>query len=473
VRRRAPRLAALLAPALVACALPGGQAPGDGGRLPELPPEPGRPALVVLISVAAMTPDRYRGADPAMPSVARLAAAGVAAAEVEPVAPAARAPAHATLVTGRRPAGHRVASDRLLGERGVRGEGYTHASQLRGPSLWSVAAAAQRPAAALGWPTTTGAAIPLLLPDVETVRRGSSWLQELADKSTPWLHELAGRLGGAAPGTAGPGPARDATLVGVACEVLASPAAPALLLLELGQAGPALAASGPGAPETARALAGADAEIERLLGCLARAGRLAASAFIVAGDHGAVDVHSALAPNALLEEAGLLSRDERDPALRGWRAIARSNGGSAFVYARSEGDALRARRALEAGAEASGAFRVVSAEELLALGADPEAWFGLEARPGYVFTDGAGAPAEAPTALRGAGGYLPGRAEMGPGFVAWGRGVARGVRVPWMRQIDVAPTVARLLGLVLDAADGRPLAGALNLPPDTGPAGQP
>ena len=472
MRRRAARLAALLA--LAGCALPGRQAPapGDAG-LPPAPTEPGRPALVVLVSVSAMTPDRYRGADPAMPSVARLAAAGVAAAEVEPVAPAARAPAHATLVTGRRPASHRVASERLLGERGVRGEGYTHASQLRGASLWSAAAEARRPVAALGWPTSVGAAIPLLLPDVEIARRGTSWLAELADKTTPWLHELAGRLGGGDPASAAPGPARDATLVAVACEVLAAPQPPALLLLHLGQTRPALAAFGPAAPETARAFAGADGEIARLLACLARAGRLADAALLVAGDHGALDVHSALAPNALLEEAGLLSRDDGGAGLRGWRALARSNGGSAFVYARGEGDALRARHALAARAETSGAFRVVSAEELLALGADPEAWFGLEARPGYVFSDGVGGPAEGPSALRGAGGYLPGRADMAPGFVAWGRGLRRGVRVPWMRQIDVAPTAARLLGLTLDAAEGRPLAGVLDLPPDAAPAAQP
>jgi len=53
---------------------------------------------------------------------------------------------------------------------------------------------------------------------------------------------------------------------------------------------------------------------------------------------------------------------------------------------------------------------------------------------------------------------------MSPGFVAWGSGVRRGVRIPWLRQIDVAPTVALLLGVPLDEADGRAPLGALNLP---------
>jgi hypothetical protein len=50
---------------------------------------------------------------------------------------------------------------------------------------------------------------------------------------------------------------------------------------------------------------------------------------------------------------------------------------------------------------------------------------------------------------------------MNAGFVAWGRGVRSGIRVPRMRQSDVAPTVASLLGLDLGDTDGRVLIGAL------------
>ena len=70
-----------------------------------------------------------------------------------------------------------------------------------------------------------------------------------------------------------------------------------------------------------------------------------------------------------------------------------------------------------------------------------------------------------PAALRGAGGYLPSRAEMDTGFVAWGRGLRTRVRIPRMQQVDVAPTAARLLGIDLGEVSGRPLIGALDLPP--------
>ena len=117
-------------------------------------------------------------------------------------------------------------------------------------------------------------------------------------------------------------------------------------------------------------------------------------------------------------------------------------------------------------------FWVVSAQEMLASGADPETWFGLTAEPGYVFVDAGAGPFLRPSPILGASGQLPslmrgaGTAKT-PGFVAWGRGIRGGVLIPSMRLTDVAPTAALLLGTALPEAaslDGRPLIGVLALP---------
>lgn len=436
-----------------------------------------RPWLVALVSVGGLTSAAWEegGARaPAMPFLAKLAAMGASAARMEPVAPASHSPAHASLVTGRTPALHRIVSERVLSDGGVGTAGYVQAAGLEGPTLWSAAAAADRRVAALGWPTTLGASIASLIPDVGITPRGTPWLAALADKATPGLLELARSAGGDAPPTTTPGAARDRVLTDVACGLVSAPAPPNFLLLHLAQARLPVARDGPDARSVREAFAAADANLERLLTCLSTIGRLEGASVVVVGDHGSLPVHTALAPNALLEAAGLLSKAPETRDLSGWRAIARSNGGSAFVYARTADDAVSARRALFREAEAGGLFRVVSAEELLGVGADPEAWFGLEARPGYYFVDDVGVSFSTVSALRGTGGYLPrrlqsghperGRAEMAPGFVAWGRGVRAGVSIPWMRQVDVAPTVARLLGVELPEAEGRPVVGILNVP---------
>jgi hypothetical protein len=50
---------------------------------------------------------------------------------------------------------------------------------------------------------------------------------------------------------------------------------------------------------------------------------------------------------------------------------------------------------------------------------------------------------------------------MHTGLVISGAGVLQGIAVPLTRQIDIAPTAARLLGLELSEADGVPIMGVL------------
>lgn len=471
-RARARRrvAAAALAGAALGCAGPdaGLPAPRPGRVAVSLPVLAGpstRPAHVLLVSVAGLTPDLYgRGGPrpPPMPTLVALALAGVSAQAVVSVAPASAYPVHATLISGQPPASHGIAADRRLGSRGVREALYWHASHLRAPTLWQLARQKQLRVVALGWPSTVGAAIDGLIPDIAPTRRAETWMGVLADAATPSLLELAEREGGSAAEADRPGSARDAVLTGIACQTLGTSTPPGLLLLRLSQAEPALRDSGPGSPEALAAFAGVDRELARLLACLRESARIGAAALLVVGDRGFAPIHTALSPNAVLAREGLIEPGAgADDGVARWSAISRSNGGSAFVYARGENDAVRARRALAEEARRTRAFRVVSAEEMLRLGADPDAWFGLEAEPGFAFLDSPQGPPMRPAARRGAGGYLPHRPEMNAGFVAWGRGIRSGVRVPIMRQTDVAPTAARLLGLDLGEVEGRALIGAL------------
>ena len=133
------------------------------------------------------------------------------------------------------------------------------------------------------------------------------------------------------------------------------------------------------------------------------------------------------------------------------------------MYADEARTALDARQLLEARAAESGAFQVVGAEAMIAAGADPDAWFGLQAEPGFAFDDAYGGAALAPAPELASAGALLGAAASPTGLVAFGRGIRRGVRVPRMTQLDVAPTLAELLGVKLEAASGRSLVGLLHV----------
>jgi predicted AlkP superfamily pyrophosphatase or phosphodiesterase len=465
--RRTP-LALAFALGLAACAAsPRAARAPEPDRFGQVAEVPGAPQVTVLVSLAGLAPAHYLDPAAALPTVAALARSGVGAERVEAVAPATPQTVHASLVTGLTPAEHGVSSERLLGDQGVRRERWWHASRLKGPNLWQVTVESGAEVAALDWPATAGAAIPLLLPDIAPTRRDESWLGALQGSTTPWLRDLVAARVAKEPGLARPGAQRDAFLVDAACEIVSAPAPPRLVLLRLSGGAAALREAGPHAEETRQALLRADAEVGRLTGCLERSGRLTSSALVVVGDLSRLPVHTALRPNLALAGAGLLRADSQGGA-QSWSAIARSNGGSAFVYARDADSALRARSALQAEAERTRAFRVVSADEMIQRGADPEAWFGLDANPGWVFENSTRPPDTLAAPERAAGGYLAAGSDGSPGFVAWGQGVRRGVRVPGMRQTDVAPTVARLLGVSLGPrTDGRALVGALAVPDRT------
>ena len=91
--------------------------------------------------------------------------------------------------------------------------------------------------------------------------------------------------------------------------------------------------------------------------------------------------------------------------------------------------------------------------------------------PGYAFDARARGEWLRASALRGADGQAhaeAGGGDAAPALVAWGAGLRSGVRVPELALIDVAPTIAELLGLRLEGSEGVPLVGALAFPVRTG-----
>jgi hypothetical protein len=78
----------------------------------------------------------------------------------------------------------------------------------------------------------------------------------------------------------------------------------------------------------------------------------------------------------------------------------------------------------------------------------------LRAAEGWYFGDHATLEAAAAAVdYRGMHGQLPDDPRLRAGFVAAGPGVERGVTLPGLDQLDVAPTVAALLGFKLRAAE--------------------
>ncbi|RPH39371.1 MAG: hypothetical protein EHM91_12480 [Planctomycetota bacterium] len=217
---------------------------------------------------------------------------------------------------------------------------------------------------------------------------------------------------------------------------------------------------GPDSPAVKDAVRVQDENIARIRKAIAESGVGDRTVLIIVGDHGFTSIARNLQPNATFRDAGLL--EEEDGKVKSWRAIARSSGGSASVYVKDPADVARVRDVLHASAAVDGEVRytVIERPQLDLLGYNPDAAFAIDPADGWAIVERL-APM-APT-VKGNHGQLPTRPGLETGFIAEGAGIRPGVSIPKMRLIDVAPTVAAMLGLDLDGVDGRMLHEVLSI----------
>jgi hypothetical protein len=82
----------------------------------------------------------------------------------------------------------------------------------------------------------------------------------------------------------------------------------------------------------------------------------------------------------------------------------------------------------------------------------------ITAKDGYAFSGATGGPVTAAIPQQaGSHGYLASDQDMDAIFIASGYGVRAGAKLEKIANVDVAPTVARLLGVSLPAANGKPI----------------
>ena len=82
----------------------------------------------------------------------------------------------------------------------------------------------------------------------------------------------------------------------------------------------------------------------------------------------------------------------------------------------------------------------------------------LTAKDGYSFSGASGGPVTSEVLQQaGSHGYLASDPEMDAIFIASGYGVRAGAQLGRIANIDVAPTIAKLLSVPLPTAKGKPV----------------
>ena len=180
---------------------------------------------------------------------------------------------------------------------------------------------------------------------------------------------------------------------------------------------------------------------------------------IVVSDGGRLNVEREFRPNVILERKGFLTVD-KEGNITSWRVRSQALGGAAMIITKDQPNEkllLEIREAFKEVVKSSESplWSVTTQREASSLGADPRAVLFLDAAPLYVISDRANGGSTGGASVRAAAGYLPSRSEMRAVFLASGRGIRPGTKIEYARLIDVAPTIARLLGLEMRMARGR------------------
>jgi predicted AlkP superfamily pyrophosphatase or phosphodiesterase len=450
----------------------GHQGPLGGGAGPtSSPPAPPGPIRhVVLVTIDGLLPESYLRPDAhglRVPNLRRMVQQGAVSEGARSVFPTVTYPAHTSIATGVSPLRHGIHANRADDPLETNLDGWRwYAEDIAAPTIWQVAAGAGYRTALVGWPVTVGASATFLVPEVWRAKHGDD-RKLLRALSTPGLLDAVGRADPSFWSRHAPGDFfKDQFLTDIAVYLLAS-GQPHLTLLHLVEVDVAQHKYGLFSAEAVAAIENADHQLGRLIDAAAGAGLWEATALVVASDHGFAPVSTMVRPGVVLREAGLVSLNEQG-RVTDYRAFLQTSGGLGYVYLKEPGDAAVAatvQRAFAARSGPGGSIgRLFTPAQIRAAGGDPRAVLAFEAAPGASFGPGYLGEYAAPPIYRATHGFSPERPDMQASLLALGPKVPPG-RLAGARLVDIAPTIARWLGMPMTAVEGRPLVTPSGGPP--------
>ncbi|AJY74768.1 alkaline phosphatase family protein [Paenibacillus beijingensis] len=425
---------------------------------------------VLVISIDGMANYYLQDPNVRMPNLRKLIRSGVCAEAMESVFPTATWAIHSSMVTGTYPRKHGVLGNWVIDRPGRRvGEHFgerlwNKADVLRRETWYDAAKRMGWTTASICWPVTRGAdTIDFNIPEF--------YEQELFDTCcTPdlWNELKAARLPVDRYGEWSTDHARAPMQDWLTTEIakfLIDRHSPNLMQLHYLLPDTYQHDYGIRSKEAYWALEYVDERIGEVLNALEHKGLLAKTNVFVMSDHGFINTSRTFYPNVLFKQKGWLKEGNMEET----RVIAVSNGGSGYVYVLEDDPAEKdrlMREVLRALAESEGVGRLFEPEEFPSLGLPAPGELD-EHRPDFAFEaeldcfvhfEQSGDEVIGRSAkFKGMHGYLPQHEELKAIFAAAGPSIRSGMTLPEIRIVDVAPTIARLLGTELDDPDGHAL----------------
>jgi predicted AlkP superfamily pyrophosphatase or phosphodiesterase len=415
---------------------------------------------LLLISLDGLRPGDIEQANSrglAVPNLRRFLSEGAYADDVHGVLPTLTYPSHTTLLTGAAPARHGIVSNLTFDPLRKNQQGwYWYAEDIRVPTLWDAARGANLSTANVHWPVSVGAHIDYNLPQIW--RTGSTDDNKLVRAlCTPNLldtleHDLGPYADGIDESIEG-----DETRARFA-ERLIQTRHPDFMTAYFTGLDHTQHQAGVDTPQAHAVLE----RLDTLVGKLIQAARKSDPNTIVAvvSDHGFAPLTRDVNLTKAFTDAGLVTLD-KDGQISHWDASPWYSGGSAAVMLREPDNRqvqAKVRNLLtRLAADNNGIATIFSREDIAQRHGNPLAEFYVEFKPGFQMATDPKGPAVSPSKLRGMHGYDADLPEMRSTFLIIGPGIPKAHSFGHVDMLDIAPTLAKLIGVSLPQAEGKSL----------------
>jgi len=416
---------------------------------------------VVLISIDGLRPEMYLDTTWPSPNLRELMKKGSYALHMKSVFPSYTYPSHASMVTGAYPATHQVCYNAPFAPLGSDGRWNWETSNIKARTIWDAAKEAGLTSAIVEWPVSVGAPVTWNLPEIWPVKDGDDRITESRKYATPGLVDdieknATGLLSRENMNESYFG--FDENAGRIAAYIFAK-YKPNLLAVHFACVDGAEHGQGREGDSVRLAVESADRAIGEVLEAIGRSGLQDSTTIIIVGDHGFSDFHEILQPNVWLRENNLFH------AGNDWGMKFQPAGGSAFLYLEHPSDTTSLAKVRTVLSQLPDSlrfkFRIIEKPELEKMGADRSAVMALATNPGTIFGGGTKEPSLFQYPKGGHHGYDPNQPEMYTGFIAAGAGINRGLVIPELIVVDIAPMVMALLGVKFNAPDGKLVPGLI------------
>ena len=421
-------------------------------------PLPAKDRIVVLISIDGFPAWLWRDPTLPIPTIRRLAAEGAVAEAMTVSNPSVTWINHTTLVTGVAPRKHGVLFNGLLVRQGPSAPPVIEpwrdkADLVRVPTLYDVAFASGLSTAQVDWVAILNSGT-INWEFLEVPKSGGVIERELVAEGVLTAQQVATF-------NRGKNIAWRDMVWGRAATHIIKTRKPNLLLFHPLTTDSVNHAYGPGSSASYAAFGYADHLVADVLKAIDEAGFKDKATVVITTDHGFKKVTKVIHPNVALRKAGLL--EVAAQAVTRCQAYVMAQGGMAFAYVTDPAkktELVPQLKELFTGIE--GVARVLDGSEGPSLGMPtPEENDGvgdliLFPKDGYAFQrnfEGEEVVAVSTNYL-GSHGYPSTDPELDGVFIAWGYGIKPGTKLGRVSNLDVAPTLAELLGVKLPNVEG-------------------